>query len=340
MIQKAYNISIAGQTIDARENNLITWRVGGEVPSGFRIFIRRMSDSGILFDSERVHSYETEFELPSDSLTNGQEYQIYITVYGQTGGGVTSDSYGFRASSTPDITLIDFPSEMGFSSYLLEATYSQAEGVPASSISVILYDRFRVPLTDSGLMRVDPDENRIEYSLEDLKSEELYFVEVRATAENGLLGTTGLVQFTVEYNRPEVYLGLTAENYDYASIRLQWGVKQVVGTPLFNNVTYIDGEKADLRNNPVTFDDGFSTEDGFTLKAWIESPARNVTLIELVGEDGTFRLQYDRDDYFNLYRDKGRVQQRFTDGTITGDKFYIAVQQFDDGNINFTVENY
>jgi hypothetical protein len=335
VIQKPYNINLKGTTIDANENNTISWKVSGAISTSFSIEIRNNADDLVVWQLPQTTSYATSYTLPSGTLVNGNEYKIKITVWDEDGNSATSDFEIFQTSSRPTVTVDPIPT-VSSPNYTFIATYFQAESVGIKSYLFNLFDENQNLLLSSGVQATtDPS---LSYSVEGLKSEQSYYVEFQVTSNKGLIGTSGLIQFSVLYTQPQINVNLTATNTDDAGIKLSWNVIQIIGSS-DSPVTFIDNEKADLTDgNRIRFDEGFSVNKDFTLKIWLESPKHNTNLLLIKGENGEITLRYDkRFERFFVYKKVGNISVSYQSPQVSGTNFYVCIQQIDK-DINLIAE--
>lgn len=262
-LQKPYSISIAGSVFDATIDKLVTWSTSGDITTAFQVFIYKNSDSSLVYDSTKITSYATQHTIPASTLTNGIEYKIKIQTWNVSADTVTSDLFIFETSSTPVVTLTPVGT-VGGSSYKFEATYSQTELIALKYWYAYLYNSNQVLIGQSG----QQTPTTIEYLFSGLETDKSYYVKFDVVSDKNLIGTTGLVSFNVLYSQPIMQSQITAENYDNASIKLQWLVKQIIGKG--ENYTYLENEKVNVASGKVWFDDGFDINNNFTLKIWIE----------------------------------------------------------------------
>lgn len=264
-IQKPYNINLSGGiVIPAEEDFTLTWSVSGAVQTHYALEIRNNSDNTLVHSVTKTSSYVHSYLLLANTLSNGNEYKLSITVWDESDNSATSDLQIFQTSSRPTVTLTPVGT-IGSPAYSFQASYFQAESVPLRYWSAFLYDNNQNLINQSGLQT----SSTIEHLFSNLYSEHTYFIEFQVTSEKGLINTTGKVSFNVLYTTPKISTGLTAENNDNASIKLLWNVVQIIGEG--ENFSYVNNEKIDVTNGKVWFDSGFTIEDNFTLKVWLES---------------------------------------------------------------------
>lgn len=322
-IQRPYNINLLGRTIDAKESNIITWSLSGDISVFFQVKIYKNSDNSLVYDSTKISSYAQSFTLPTNTLANGNEYKIQVTVWNDKNESATSDYVVFQTSSRPVVTVDSIP-VVRSSSYNFSANYSQAESVPIQSWIAYLYDSNKVKIAQSPIKTT----STLEYIFTDLQSEKDYYIEFQVTSEKTLVGTSGLIKFSVLYTRPLVNALLTAENVDNAGIKLSFHVIQIIGKTDCNPVTYIDNEKIDLRNCRMWFDEGFSLSSNFTIKIWLENPPNREDLFILKGDNGEIRLQYHiLDECFHLYRKILNITSEWTSQPVNGGNYFVCIRQ-------------
>lgn len=262
-IQKPYLINIQGQTVDASVANLISWSVTGAVSHAYSLVIKRNSDNVTLFTLAKTTSFATSYTLPAASLTNGVECKVTVQVWDSADLTATSDAVIFQTSSTPIVTVATIGTVTN-SSNIFAATYAQAETVSISSWIVYLYNSTNSIVAQSTIQTT----STLSYLFNNLQTGTSYSVEFQATSAKGLIGTSGLIPFSVVYAAPNFNVDITTTNTDDAGVLLNWNVTQIIGTS--TNATYVSSEKLDTRSGNVTFTP-IGIPSDFTLKMWMES---------------------------------------------------------------------
>ncbi|OAO83365.1 hypothetical protein [Anoxybacillus flavithermus] len=322
-IQKPYDISIRGQTIDANEPNEVNWKVSGDIQTAYKIDILSNTDNSLVWTTNQITSYSLKHTIPAGTLTNGNEYKIQITIWNANNETATSDTEMFQTSSRPIVTVDSIGTVNSFS-YNFSATYSQAEGVALRNYVVYLYDDHQNLIDKSDIKTTLP----MEHLFSGLQTEKTYYIEFQATSAKGLVGTSGLVQFYVFYYRPKMNVNLQAQNVDNAGIQLSWYVTQIIGQT--DGSQFIDNEKIDTTDGTkVWFDDGFDISQDYSLKLWIKNPKNKEDLIILNGENGQVKLQYHwLDEKFHLYKiDSNGIVTSYETAAVTGSNFVVLIQQ-------------
>lgn len=337
MLQKPYDLSIRGRTIDGNELNEVSWKVSGDIQTAYKIDILLNENGTSVWNSGRIPSFSLKHAIPNYTLSNGREYKILITVWSDTDTSQVSEPEIFQTSSRPVITVTPIGTVNSFS-YNFTASYTQAESVAMRSYNVNLYDDKRNLINKSNVKSILP----MDHLFSNLQTETNYFVEFISTSQKGLIGTSGLVPFYCFYYRPKMNTNLTGKNIPNAGIEISWYVAQIIGQSSGEPI-FIDDEKIDLRNGKeLVFDDGFTIDKDFTLKLWIEQPymsniVEQVDLIRLRGVNGSIYLQYHDNHKFYVWKDVRNLKHRWTSEPVQGDKYLVVIQQIGD-DLNITAE--
>lgn len=327
-LQKPYDISIRGQTIDANEPNEVSWKVSGDIQTAYKVDILSNIDNSLIWTTNKIASYSLKHTIPAGTLTNGNEYKIQITIWNASNQSVTSDTEIFQTSSRPIVTIDPIGTVNSFS-YNFTAQYQQNEGVPLRNYIVYLYDDKQNMIDKSNIKTILP----IEHLFSGLQPEKTYYIEFQVTSAKGLVGTSGLVQFDVFYYRPKMNVFLEAKNVENAGIELTWYISQII---LKNeNGIFINNEKIDVRNGKVIGDEGFDVKSNFSLKLWIEQPyvsniSEQVDLILLRGENGEIRLNYFDDNKFHLWKNVNGIISHWSSEQVIGNSFIVLIKQVND----------
>lgn len=328
MLQKPYSISIKGQNLPADELIKLTWQTSGDLSVAYQIKVYKNSDNNLAYDSTKLTSFAKTHTIPVDSLINGIEYKIQISLWNSANESINSDFEVFFCSSRPVVT-IPAIGTINSPSYNFTASYSQNESVPIRSWIVYLYNSDNVKIFQSDIKTTAT----IGYLFSNLKSNDNYYIEFEAASSKGLVATSGKISFEVSYTQPNININLSAENTDDAGIQLSWKTIQIIGSTT-NAPVYIDGEKIDLTNDTFSFSDGFSVDGDFTLKLWFESIVPDVDLLFLKGQNGTINLQYwSSDNRFHLFKDVYGYRSHNVSDVLIGEAYFICIQQIN-GDMN------
>lgn len=325
MIQKPFNISLRGRTIDGNELNEVSWSVSGDIQTAFKIDILSNFDNSLVWTSNKIASFALKHLIPIGALTNGSEYKIIVTIWNQSDVTQTSDAEIFQTSSRPTITVNPIGTVNSFS-YVFTASYMQAEDVSLRNYIVNLYNDKKVLIDSSTLKTTLP----VEQFFSNLQTDEQYYIEFIATSSKGLVGTSGLILFNVFYYRPKMSVNLTGKNIQNAGIELSWFVRQIIGET--DGSQFINNEKIDATDGTrVWFSEGFSIDSSFSLKLWLEDVPSKKDLLILTGDNGKLSLQYD--SVLEVFTLKKEINQElkgsWTSSNIVGSSFFVFIQQID-----------
>lgn len=326
-LQKPYGLFPNGQTIDATDINEFSWKVSGDISIAFELFIYNNATGNIVFSTPKITSYATKYSLPANTLSNGIEYKWQVKVYNQANESSTSEFVVFQSSSRPHVTVDSFGT-IANRDYVFTATYSQSESVGMRSWIAYLYSENQSVILTSGVS-TSPI---LFFPVSNLESGKNYYVEFQVTSYKGLTGTTGKLLVSVLYEKPEISLNLTAKNIKKAGVELNWYVISIIGR-VEGTTFFIGGEKLDVHNGKVIFDDGFQVLDGnFSLKLWIEEPEHKIDLLEIKCPSGRIYLQYSLiDECFYLYKGINGLSYvgKWVSETVNSGRYCIEIKQID-----------
>lgn len=232
-INKPYGINLQGQTVDANLNITVTWSISGSIQTQKSIVIKRNSDDVTVYTYPQTSSYAQNLIIPSSTLVNGTVYKILVTVWDESLNTATSDAVIFSCSSIPVVS--STPPTVNAPSIEITATYSQSQSVPMSSWIIYLYNNSNQLLDDTGIQT----SSTIAYTFSGFESGNTYKYRIDCTAQNGLIGTTGLLSFTPSFAQPTLRVNLTLENTPDAGIKATWDAIQIMGEG--TNYSYIGG---------------------------------------------------------------------------------------------------
>lgn len=242
---------------DANEDFYIAFLHQGAQIIANEIIVRN-NETNVEVFRERVESMATRHLIPAETLTNGVLYNVQFIVYWHdsedyVGNSELSDTALLQCYSTPTVTLNTIISFVRNASYTFDFTYKQDEDDYIDHYKLTLYG------VDGQVLQnyadVYPATTDLPYvfsaTATNLADKTSYYLEMVVTSVSGLTATTGRVPFTVEYKEPDAYLMMYVENeYKSCSVRITSNVKVIDGHTLSGNEpTYIDGEKADLRDD-------------------------------------------------------------------------------------------
>lgn len=268
MILKPSNTSPNNISLDATNPITISWVNTGDRHVKYQIIIKKNSDDTLAHDSGEVSTYNAFYTVPSDTLDNGIQYKYQIKLWNINNDTITSDWILLKTSSTPIVSFTNIIEDgiVYNNTYLFQAEYSQAESVPIQSWQMIIYDNNEAIISTTS----ETFDSTIEYQFSGLNNNSVYYIECQVKSQDNLLNSTGKIKFNVQYEVPDIYIQLKANNLaNQGAVQLQWNCLQIIGES--ENTSFIDEEKLDTKNGKVWFDNGFNIDGNFTLKLWLES---------------------------------------------------------------------
>lgn len=267
-ILKPTNISPNNIAKDATEDIIISWQNLGDRQYYYQIVVYDNQTNELVYDTDKISSLNALHIITGGTLENGNEYKYQITVWNQLDRSATSDWVIFKCSSYPVASFANIAAndEVLNSSYLFIGEYNQAENIPIRSWIMLLYDEY------GSIVGMSPEtfSDTIEYEFSGLNNDTDYQIELQVRSQDNLMSTTGKIPFHVRYEVPTSSISLEAENViEKAAVRLQWKVIQIIGQIIKGFINFIDGDKIDLTNGIVAFQDGMPNFRDFNLKLWL-----------------------------------------------------------------------
>lgn len=263
--------------------------IGGDLVVGNILYILDNTTNEVVYTLNTT-SFKYEAVVPPrvNRLVNGTYYSAYIVTVGQNGNiSAQSNIIQFYCYSTPSWLITNISSGMTITNSSVTALgfYNQAEGEFLNDYNFILYDAQKNILTSSGIQYiiVSGSTQNFNYNFIGLESGYAYFIQLVGHTVQGTILDTGLIDFTVLYEVPEVYsvLELTA-NCDEGYIVYSSKATGIVGYSFPSPPIYTDnGVDLTQTDSYVLWNNGFEISDNFTLKAWVKNPNLNEKLIVL-----------------------------------------------------------
>ena len=292
---------------DVADGYTFTFTVsGGDQPTGSTIYIFDNA-TGTQVYTQSVTSFANSITVPANAagLTNGTYYYAYVqtTASGETSS--SSNSVQFYCYSTPvwGFSNIVDGGTVDNSTFVPAVSYVQTEQEPLGAYNILLYDSSQNLLTSSGVTYVSSEYAPLSltYTFTNLNDSTVYYVRATGTTANNTQLDTGYIRFTVTYVSPSTYSQFyLTNNCDEGYITYSSNISAIDGEAGSGNPIYIDDDSVDLRNDYVSWTDGFSVSGNFTLKAWITNPNLNSTLLTLSGDEG--------DIVIGIYEDENSSQ--------------------------------
>lgn len=293
---------IAVPSFDATQPYTFTFAVqsGSAQIVANQLTIRRQSDNQIVYD-EKQETFKYEHVVDADELVNGTYYNAVVSVFdADDNQSPTSIPIQFWCYSTPSIILTNIPANniITNASFNFTFTYAQNEGEALNSYVVNLYNAFHSQISTSNVIYTQagsPPYNG-NYLFAGFEDNTVYYVEVVGTTVNGAIVSTGQIQFTVKYSRPDLFtlIELT-NNCEEGYITLKSNIILIEGESNPSPPTYIDDKEVNLTQDGswVEWNDGYSISGDFLARLWFRKPNSYAQIVQFSNTDGqTITLRY------------------------------------------------
>ena len=276
-----------------------------------RCMIKDNYTGDVVYD-QTISTMKQSYLLPPDSkLKNGGYYIAYLSVIDVDGSESSFSSIGtpFYCYQSPKFHLSINPGDViKASSYQTELTYTQAENELLDYYSINLYTYQKTELLTSGNLY---NTESLTYLITGLENAKQYYIRATGKTLHNMTLDTGYILFTVSYTEAQIFNPLELNNRaELGAIEIKSNITSTVGIPE-KDVTYIDHEFADLKNNSVTYDIGFEVKGDFTKAFLFYKPERNARIIGFT--DG-------QKSYVNIYYREGTLSDS------NGEKAFFELQ--------------
>jgi len=243
---------------------------------------------------------------PTPTLINGTKYVAYITVFDVDNNESSIQNIGtpFYCFTTPTFNLsISNGDIIRASSYSIGLNYHQTENELLNWFNITLYSYQKTALDSSGAKY---DTSDLSYIVTNLQNATQYYIRATGETINGMNLDTGYILFTVSYTTAQIFSKLELNNIsETGAIEIKSNIISAEGVPE-KEVTYIDGEYADLRDNSVTFDEGYEIDGDFTKIFKFSKPKRNSVIKEFGTTDKLkVKIYYRQGSYSDSNGEKG-----------------------------------
>lgn len=245
---------------------------------------------------------------PNSGLINGIYYVAYITVFDVNNNESDLQDIGtpFYCFSKPIFGLSVSDGEIiKTSAYKVGLNYSQPQGESLDSYSFTLYTYQKTVISSSGDIYNTSD---MSYVISGLENAKQYYLRATGKTLHGITLDTGFILITVSYTIAQVFNTLELNNKpDSGAIEAKSNIVSTIGLSE-KDVIYIGDEYADLRDNSVTYDEGFQVKGDFTKIFIFYEPKRNKSIISFGDGD---RLKVDIYYRIGKYADSGGEKAYF-----------------------------
>lgn len=254
-----------------------TWK-GNQIFKA-RCIIKNNETGTIVYDQTQS-TMKQLYTIPSNSgLINGTYYVVYVSVFDTNNKESDLQSVGtpFYCLSKPVFNL-SVPSGgiIQASIYKFGVNYSQAQNELLDFFNVTLYTHQKTPISSSGEIF---DMSDMSYVISGLENAKQYYLRATGKTLHGITLDTGFNLITISYTIAQVFNILEPNNKaESGAIEIKGNIVSAVGVSE-KDVIYIGNEYADLRDNSVTFEEGFEVKGDFTKIFVFYEPERNKSII-------------------------------------------------------------
>lgn len=252
--------------IDAEVGGIIKFSWQGNQAFKNRCIIKESDTGTVVYDKTiETFKYEHSIDLTVATLVNGTRYDAYITVFDidDVESDVQSLGEPFLCLKTPVFSFANITegAVISSSSYTFALTYEQENGELLDSWAMTLYSTAHTSLSSSGTIY---DTSDLSHTFSGFSNRNQYVLRAIGKTVNGIELDTGYVTITVTYSIKDVFSLLDPVNVDeQGAIHLLSNIVSAEGKTLKNPV-FIDGEFVDLRDNELSYTEGFEFKGNFS----------------------------------------------------------------------------
>lgn len=287
------------RAFDATIDKVIEFTVqSGQQVIGNTIIIKNQETGEEVYNNY-LQTFQYSHLIPANTLINGDNYQVTIQTSGiNEGVSPISNPVQFKCLTTPQINISNIPSSgiVQSSNYNFTGNYYQEQGELLQSFEFNLYNNNNILLSTSGV-KYSTD---IQYTFSGLEDNSSYYIELIINTVNGMVVSTERILFNVDYIEPSFFTVNQLENLcDTGQIQISSNIIVIIGESFPIPPKYINNKEVDLKekNSYVSFNDGFSINDNFTLKLIGRDFISNSEIIRLTGENKNIVLRWVIDNY-------------------------------------------
>ena len=286
------------QSFDSSIGTIIKFSWLGNLPASNTLRIKNNETNEVVYEETQT-TMRLEHTISSENnLVNGVLYNASVKVTDSNNSDSEwSDVLLFYCFTTPTFSInIEQGQIIQAQTYGVDITYAQSEGELLQSYRAIVYD------SDNNIVY----DSNIRYILDTIRITNLqdngdYSILVTGTTINGMNLSTGLIEFSVDFIKSEAYFVCELQNmYDTGGVYIKSNIVSVEGYS-DSDVTYIDNDIADLTDNVVHFNDGFSIKDNFSLMIKGSQFEVDSQILKLKGKDETINVYYKYDTILDQY---------------------------------------
>ena len=286
------------QAFDSNIGTTVKFSWLGNQPISNTLRIKNNETNEIIYEVTQTTMRLEHIISADNNLINGQLYNASVKVTDSNNSDSEwSDIALFYCFTTPTFSInIESGQIIQAQTYGVNITYAQSEGELLQSYRVQVFNSNMESIYDSNV-RYILDTVRIA-NLQDNNS---YSIIATGTTINGIELSTGFIPFVADFVKSEAYFVCELQNmYDSGGVYIKSNIVSVEGYS-DSDVTYIDNDYADLSNNKVYFDNGFSINNDFALMIKGKDYEVGEQIAQIKGNDEVINIYNKYDTITNQY---------------------------------------
>lgn len=248
-----------------------------------RCIIKNNETAAVVYDKTiNSFKYEHPLDLTMATLSNGNKYNAFITVFDKD--NVESDpqqiGQAFICLKSPSFAFTNIVSNqvISASSYTFSLSYSKENGELLDSWSISLYTKSHSLLSTSGTQY---DTSVLSHTFNGFTNKNEYSVRAVGKTVNGIDVDTGYINLSVTYSIRDVFSLLEPTNLaKQGCIQIRSNIVSSEGHPE-SEAVFINGEYVDLKNNSLSYTEGFALKGDFSLAIVFYNAEPNQEILKL-----------------------------------------------------------
>lgn len=276
---------------DASVGTTIKFSWNGNQVFKNRCIIKENKTGETVYD-KTIESFKLEhtLDLTKASLLNGEWYNAFLSVFDKNGNESDIQQLGqaFICLKTPVFkfeNLIDNQS-ISSSSYEFILDYSQENDELLDSWSISVYTKNHSLLSTSGIKY---DTENLKYVISGFTNKNEYIVRAVGQTVNGFALDTGDINISISYSTSSIFSKLEPTNIrEIGAIQVKANIISSEGHLKKEPGIYIDNEYLDLRDNTVTYSEGFLFDGDFSIALLCYGLNPNKQLLKLYDDTRRF----------------------------------------------------
>lgn len=254
--------------------------------------IIKQNDTGEVIYDNTIDSFKLKhtLDLAKASLINGERYNAFLTVFDKDGNESDIQQLGaaFICLKTPVFKFVDLVDNQSISSssyeFILE--YAQENNELLDSWSISIYTKSHTLLSSSGIKY---DTENLKYIISGFTNKNEYIVRAVGQTVNGFALDTGDINISISYSTNSIFSKLEPTNIrEIGAIQVKANIISSEGHLKKEPAIYIDNEYLDLRDNTVTYSEGFLFDGDFSIAILCYGLEPNKELLRLYDETGRY----------------------------------------------------